>query len=129
LVMLIGLLGNIAILIIEFAELKRKQGLRIAAAAKAGAVARLRPILMTSFAFVAGLIPLCIATGAGAVGNRSIGTASVGGMLIGTLFGVILIPGLYVIFASMGRKKARVSAAGSKVPVVDTNKKYDEISI
>jgi HAE1 family hydrophobic/amphiphilic exporter-1 len=129
LVMLIGLLGKNAILIIEFAELKRKQGMRIAAAAKAGAVARLRPILMTSFAFVAGLIPLCIATGAGAVGNRSIGTASVGGMLIGTLFGVILIPGLYVIFASMGRKKSRSKMADSKVVVVDTNKKYDEISI
>jgi len=105
LVMLIGLLGKNAILIIEFAELKRREGLSVAEAAKAGAVSRLRPILMTSFAFVAGLIPLCIATGAGAVGNRSIGTAAVGGMLIGTLVGVILIPALYAIFASIGEKK------------------------
>ncbi|MDB5250517.1 MAG: Multidrug transporter AcrB [Segetibacter sp.] len=105
LVMLIGLLGKNAILIVEFAELRRKEGLRVLIAAKQGAVSRLRPILMTSFAFVAGLIPLCIATGAGALGNRSIGTAAAGGMLFGTLFGVILIPGLYVIFASIGQKK------------------------
>ncbi|PST84497.1 hydrophobe/amphiphile efflux-1 family RND transporter [Pedobacter yulinensis] len=108
LVMLIGLLGKNAILIIEFAELKRKAGMAVADAARAGAVSRLRPILMTSFAFVAGLIPLCIATGAGAVGNRSIGTASVGGMLIGTLFGVILIPGLYALFAPSKKKNNAV---------------------
>lgn len=112
LVMLIGLLGKNAILIIEFAEQKRKAGLSIRKAALAGAISRLRPILMTSFAFIAGLIPLCIATGAGAVGNRSIGMTAVGGMLIGTLFGVILIPGLYAIFAAIGktnRKKAIIS--------------------
>ncbi|ATL48323.1 hydrophobe/amphiphile efflux-1 family RND transporter [Chitinophaga caeni] len=101
LVMLIGLLGKNAILIVEFAILKNKEGLSVLEAAKQGAVSRLRPILMTSFAFIAGLIPLCIATGAGAMGNRSIGTAAAGGMLIGTLFGVIVIPGLYVLFASM----------------------------
>jgi len=100
LVMLIGLLGKNAILIIEFAEQKRKSGSSVVDAALAGAVSRLRPILMTSFAFVAGLIPLCIATGAGAVGNRSIGMTAVGGMLIGTLFGVVLIPGLYAVFAA-----------------------------
>ncbi|MBN9298364.1 MAG: efflux RND transporter permease subunit [Filimonas sp.] len=105
LVMLIGLLGKNAILIVEFAIQRRKTGISILEAAKEGAVSRLRPILMTSFAFVAGLIPLCIATGAGAMGNRSIGTASVGGMLIGTLFGVILIPGLYVVFASLDERK------------------------
>ena len=60
---------------------------------------------MTSFAFIAGLIPLCIATGAGAMGNRSIGTAAAGGMLIGTIFGVLVIPGLYVLFASMTERK------------------------
>ncbi|MDY0904709.1 efflux RND transporter permease subunit [Pedobacter sp. CFBP9032] len=108
LVMLIGLLGKNAILIIEFAEQKRKSGLTVRRAAKAGAISRLRPILMTSFAFVAGLIPLCIASGAGAIGNRSIGMTAVGGMLIGTLFGVILIPGLYAIFASMGKNKRKV---------------------
>ena len=101
LVMLIGLLGKNAILIVEFAMHKRAQGLTIIEAAKEGAVSRLRPILMTSFAFIAGLIPLCIASGAGAMGNRSIGTASAGGMLFGTIFGVIIIPGLYVIFASL----------------------------
>ncbi|HLL44689.1 MAG TPA: efflux RND transporter permease subunit, partial [Segetibacter sp.] len=105
LVMLIGLLGKNAILIVEFAELRRKEGLPVTVAAKQGAVSRLRPILMTSFAFVAGLIPLCIASGAGALGNRSIGTAAAGGMLFGTVFGVILIPGLYAIFASIGQNK------------------------
>jgi hydrophobic/amphiphilic exporter-1 (mainly G- bacteria), HAE1 family len=107
LVMLIGLLGKNAILIVEFAMLRRREGLSILEAAKKGAVSRLRPILMTSFAFVAGLIPLCIATGAGAIGNRSIGTAAAGGMLIGTVFGVIIIPGLYVIFASLAEKIAK----------------------
>jgi HAE1 family hydrophobic/amphiphilic exporter-1 len=105
LVMLIGLLGKNAILIVEFAILKNKHGASVLQAAIEGAVSRLRPILMTSFAFIAGLIPLCIASGAGAMGNRSIGTAAAGGMLIGTLFGVLVIPGLYVLFASMIRKK------------------------
>ncbi len=107
LVMLIGLLGKNAILIIEFAIQRRNEGATIMRSAIEGAVSRLRPILMTSFAFIAGLIPLCIATGAGAMGNRSIGTAAAGGMLIGTVFGLLLIPGLYVLFASMGRKKPR----------------------
>lgn len=105
LVMLIGLLGKNAILIVEFAILKNKHGAGIMEAAISGAVSRLRPILMTSFAFIAGLIPLCIASGAGAMGNRSIGTAAAGGMLIGTIFGVLVIPGLYVLFASLVRKK------------------------
>jgi HAE1 family hydrophobic/amphiphilic exporter-1 len=69
-----------------------------------GAVARLRPILMTSFAFVAGLIPLVIASGPGELGNRSIGTSAAGGMLIGTVFGVIIIPGLYYVFALIENK-------------------------
>ncbi|OIN57472.1 efflux RND transporter permease subunit [Arsenicibacter rosenii] len=99
LVMLIGLLGKNAILIVEFANQRHKEGLPIVKAAIEGSVARLRPILMTSFAFIMGLIPLCIASGAGAMGNRSIGTAAAGGMLIGTVFGLILIPGLYVIMA------------------------------
>lgn len=104
LVMLIGLLGKNAILIIEFAEIKRKEGATVVEAAIAGAVSRLRPILMTSFAFIAGLIPLCMASGAGALGNRSIGTASVGGMLFGTIFGIFLIPGLYAIFAALDQR-------------------------
>ena len=73
-------------------------------AAVQGAEARLRPILMTSFAFIFGLIPLMIATGAGATGNRSIGTGAVGGMLIGTLFGVFVIPVLFVIFQALQEK-------------------------
>jgi HAE1 family hydrophobic/amphiphilic exporter-1 len=101
LVMLIGLLGKNAILIIEFAVLKRKAGASIVTAAVEGAIARLRPILMTSFAFIAGLIPLCIATGAGAMGNKSIGITAAGGMLTGTVFGLIIIPGLYIIFAGI----------------------------
>lgn len=105
LVMLIGLLGKNAILIVEYAILRQKEGRTVFEAALEGATERLRPILMTSFAFIAGLIPLCIASGAGALGNRSIGTAAAGGMLIGTLFGVIIIPGLYVLFATLALPK------------------------
>lgn len=104
LVMLIGLLGKNAILIIEFAILKQEQGRSPLQAAIEGAASRFRPILMTSFAFIAGLIPLMMASGAGAIGNRTIGTAAAGGMLMGTLFGVVIIPGLYVIFASLSQK-------------------------
>ncbi|WP_312391164.1 efflux RND transporter permease subunit [Chryseobacterium sp.] len=105
LVMLIGLLAKNAILIVEFAVARNKEGFDIIPAAIEGAKQRLRPILMTSFAFVAGLIPLCIASGAGAVGNRSIGTAAAGGMLIGTVFGLVIIPGLYIFFAKLENKK------------------------
>lgn len=105
-VMLIGLLGKNAILIVEYAVLKQKQGLSPLQAAIEGATARLRPILMTSFAFIAGLIPLMLASGAGAIGNRTIGTAAAGGMLFGTLFGVVVVPGLYVLFAS-GKTKTK----------------------
>ena len=101
LVMLIGLLGKNAILIIEVANQCRKEGVGIMGAAIQGATSRLRPILMTSFAFISGLIPLAVASGAGALGNRSIGTAAAGGMLIGTFVGIFLIPGLYVIFESL----------------------------
>lgn len=104
LVMLIGLLGKNAILIVEFAVQRRKEGLSLLNAAIEGATLRLRPILMTSVAFIAGLIPLCMASGAGAIGNRSIGMAAAGGMLVGTFFGVILVPGLYVIFATLDEK-------------------------
>lgn len=105
LIMLIGLLGKNAILIIEFAIIRNKEGKSVYEAALEGATERLRPILMTSLAFIAGLIPLCIANGAGAIGNRSIGTAAAGGMFVGTIFGVILIPGLYVLFAGRSKKK------------------------
>ena len=101
LIMLVGLLGKNAVLIVEFAVQKRQQGATILEAAIEGARVRFRPILMTSFAFVAGLIPLIVATGAGAIGNRTIGASALGGMLFGTVFGVIIIPGLYYIFARL----------------------------
>ena len=104
LVMLIGLLGKNAVLMVEYAVQRKNLGQPILHAAIEGAVARFRPILMTSIAFIAGLIPLVFASGAGAIGNKTIGTAAVGGMLIGTLFGLLLIPGLYNIFASMADK-------------------------
>ena len=104
-VMLIGLLGKNAILIVEFAALKEKEGKTPLAAAIHAAKIRLRPILMTSFAFVAGLIPLLLASGAGAIGNKTIGATATGGMLFGTIFGVIIIPGLYVVFAKLEAKR------------------------
>ncbi len=104
LVMLVGLLGKNAILIVEFASLKFKEGASLMDATIQGAVARFRPILMTSFAFIAGLIPLVIASGAGELGNRTIGTTAAGGMLLGTVFGLIIIPGLYFAFAGLNEK-------------------------
>ncbi len=106
LIMLVGLLGKNAVLIVEFAVLKRHQGSTILEAAIEGAKVRFRPILMTSFAFIAGLIPLIMASGAGAIANRTIGASALGGMLFGTIFGVIIVPGLYYIFGSLadGRK-------------------------
>jgi HAE1 family hydrophobic/amphiphilic exporter-1 len=115
LVMLVGLLGKNAVLIVEFAVQKSKQGATIIEAAIEGAKVRFRPILMTSFAFIAGLIPLVLAHGAGAIGNRTIGGSALGGMLFGTLFGVIIVPGLYYIFGSMakGRKMIKDEEEGS----------------
>ena len=101
LVMLVGLLGKNAILIVEFAVQRRREGLSLMEAAIEGGKLRFRPILMTSFAFIAGLLPLVGATGPGAIGNRTIGTTAVGGMLVGTLIGVLVIPGLYYIFGKI----------------------------
>lgn len=106
-VMLIGILGKNAILIIEFAAMKHREGKSVIAAAIEGATARLRPILMTSFAFIAGLLPLVFASGAGEIGNRTIGAATIGGMLLGTVLGVIVVPGLYVFFALLSDKFKR----------------------
>jgi len=106
-IMLIGILGKNAILIIEYAAMKHREGMTPIAAAVEAAELRLRPILMTSFAFIAGLIPLMIASGAGKIGNNTIGSAAAGGMLFGTIFGVLLIPGLYVVFASLAEKFAK----------------------
>lgn len=109
LVMLVGLLGKNAVLIVEFAVQEHEHGMTVRQAAIAGAKARFRPILMTSFAFIAGLIPLVIATGAGAIGNRTIGTAALGGMLFGTVFGVIIVPGLYYVFGSLAAKSKLIN--------------------
>lgn len=105
LVMLVGLLGKNAVLIVEFAVQKQQKGASIMEAAIEGARVRFRPILMTSLAFIAGLIPLVFATGPGAIGNRTIGASSLGGMLIGTLVGVIIVPGLYYVFAKLSYGK------------------------
>ncbi|MAO43206.1 MULTISPECIES: efflux RND transporter permease subunit [Leeuwenhoekiella] len=104
LIMLIGLLAKNSILIVEFALMHRKNGESLFTSAVEGARARLRPILMTSFAFIFGLVPLMLASGAGAVSNRSIGTAAVGGMLTGTLFGIFVIPALFMLFQSLQEK-------------------------
>ncbi|MFC0343695.1 efflux RND transporter permease subunit [Epilithonimonas hispanica] len=104
LIMLIGLLAKNAILIVEFALDARKKGYTIGHAAISGAKQRLRPILMTSFAFIFGLVPLAISTGAGAVGNQSIGIGAIGGMLIGTIFGVFFIPILFAVFMYLQEK-------------------------
>jgi HAE1 family hydrophobic/amphiphilic exporter-1 len=100
-VMLIGLLGKNAVLIVEFAVQRHRAGESVLKAAIEGSAVRFRPILMTSFAFIAGLIPLVFASGPGAIGNRTIGSAAAGGMLLGTVFGVVIVPGLYYIFAKL----------------------------
>lgn len=98
LIMLMGLLAKNAILIVEFAVQRRRHGESLSKAAINAAMARLRPILMTSFAFIVGLLPLVFATGVGAAGNRSVATGAAVGQLIGTFFGLIVIPVLFVIF-------------------------------
>ncbi|WP_160717268.1 efflux RND transporter permease subunit [Chitinophaga solisilvae] len=112
LIMLIGLLAKNAILIVEFSIQRRQSGLSLVRAAISGAAARFRPILMTSFAFIFGLMPLMFANGVGAISNRSIGTAAVGGMLIGTVFGVFIIPVLFVIFQAL---QERLSGKGTMI--------------
>ena len=109
-IMLVGLLGKNAVLIVEFAVQKHKEGATVLEAAVEGARARFRPILMTSFAFIAGLIPLVRSTGAGAIGNQTIGSSALGGMLLGTIFGVIVVPGLYYIFGKWAEGKQLIQA-------------------
>ncbi|HWB78253.1 MAG TPA: efflux RND transporter permease subunit [Nannocystaceae bacterium] len=137
LIMLVGLLGKNAILIVEFAVQRRREGLSLKDAAIEGGKLRFRPIQMTSFAFVAGLIPLVIATGAGAIGNRTIGTTGVGGMLLGTVIGVLIIPGLYYLFGRLsdGRQLLRdatqeplseVLDHGPSLPVAERKDRAEE---
>jgi HAE1 family hydrophobic/amphiphilic exporter-1 len=123
LIMLVGLLGKNAVLIVEFAVQKQQQGLTILQAAIEGAKARFRPILMTSFAFIAGIIPLVVATGPGAIANRTIGASALGGMLFGTVFGVIIVPGLYYIFASLAQGKELIRQEDEK-PLTESGHDY-----
>ncbi|MBV8252424.1 MAG: efflux RND transporter permease subunit [Chitinophaga sp.] len=112
LIMLMGLLSKNAILIVEYAVQRRRSGMGLVASAIRAATLRLRPILMTSFAFIAGLLPLMTATGSSALGNRSISTGAAGGMLTGVVLGVFVVPVLYVIFQYLQEK------VGRKKPVV-----------
>ena len=129
LIMLVGLLGKNAVLIVEFAIQKRQQGETILNAAIEGAKVRFRPILMTSFAFVAGLIPLVMAHGAGAIGNRTIGASALGGMLFGTIFGVIIIPGLYYIFAKLADGRHLIKYENDNPLTEDLVHQIDNFSI
>ncbi len=101
LIMLVGLLGKNAILIVEFATQRHQEGLSVFEAAIEGAKVRFRPILMTSFAFIAGMVPLLRASGAGAIANKTIGASAAGGMLLGTVMGLLVVPGLYYIFGTL----------------------------
>ena len=114
LIMLIGMLAKNAILIVQFALERRQTGMAISWAAILGAAARLRPILMTSLAMVIGLLPMMFASGVGKNGNQTLGAAAVGGMLIGTLLQIIVVPGLFVIFQSLQEKFRPIKFEGDE---------------
>jgi len=123
---LIGLLGKNAVLIVEFAVQKRNDGYTILEAALEGAKMRFRPILMTSFAFIAGLLPLVLSHGAGAVGNKTLGSSAMGGMITGTIFGIVIIPGLYYVFASLvdGKKLLQDESHMSLTDLMDDPREH-----
>jgi HAE1 family hydrophobic/amphiphilic exporter-1 len=125
LIMLVGLLAKNAILIVEYAVDRRKKGMSIVNAAIDGATARLRPILMTSFAFILGLLPLMLSSGVGAAGNKSIGTGAVGGMLIGTIFGVFVIPALFIVFQTLQEKLSNKSPFEEGIDREQTEEEYE----
>ncbi|HEY0740364.1 MAG TPA: efflux RND transporter permease subunit [Chryseosolibacter sp.] len=129
LIMLVGLLGKNAVLIVEFAVQKHQQGATVLEAAIEGAKVRFRPILMTSFAFIAGLIPLVVATGPGALGNRTIGSSALGGMLFGTVFGVIVVPGLYFIFGKLAEGRKLVQDEDEKPLSEDYVQHHEEANL
>lgn len=104
LIMLIGLIAKNAILIVEFAKQKYDGGMPLADAAREGAKLRFRPILMTSFAFILGVVPLVIAAGAGAASRHALGTSVFGGMLLATICGPLVVPALYVAFQKLENK-------------------------
>jgi HAE1 family hydrophobic/amphiphilic exporter-1 len=123
---LIGLLGKNAVLIVEFAVQKRNDGFTILEAALEGAKMRFRPILMTSFAFIAGLLPLVLSHGAGAVGNKTLGSSAMGGMITGTIIGIVIIPGLYYVFASLvdGKKLLQDESHTSLTDIMDDPREH-----
>jgi HAE1 family hydrophobic/amphiphilic exporter-1 len=122
LIMLVGLLGKNAVLIVEFARQKQKRGVPVLRAAIEGARMRFRPILMTSFAFIAGLIPMAFASGAGSAANNTIGASALGGMVLGTFFGVLIVPGLYYIFGSLAANKSLIQDQDEE-PLTETFQK------
>lgn len=128
LIMLVGLLGKNAVLIVEFARQKQLRGMSVLDAAIEGAKVRFRPILMTSFAFIAGLIPMTLATGAGSTANNTIGASSLGGMLFGTIFGVMIVPGLYYIFASIAYGKSMIHDESERPLTESFNTDHEEIN-